>query len=144
MTRITLEIDGMQELRAALRMYGERLEQAVSMAVEATALEVRGDIVKRIQRGPKTGRVYRRGNILHQASAPGQAPATDTGRLASSIVYERLSPMLATVGSNIVYAAMLEFGTRRILPRPAWVPAVEAARPKLQQRVANAIARASR
>lgn len=41
-------------------------------------------------RGPKTGRVYHKSNPkrLHRASAPGQYPATDTGRLAGSLGYE--------------------------------------------------------
>lgn len=43
-----------------------------------------------LQRGPKSGRVYAKYNPkrLHQASAPGEYPATDTGFLVASIGFE--------------------------------------------------------
>lgn len=139
----TLTIEGGPQLEAALRRYGAKAEALVADAINATGLELRGDIVKRYQRGPKTGRTYTRGNVTHTASAPGEAPATDTGRLASSVDYKRAGKLSATVGSQIVYAAMLEFGTSRILPRPAWVPAVEAMRPKYQRRLEAALRKAA-
>ena len=115
-------------------------------AVNATGLELRGDIVKAYQRGPASGVTYEKYNPrrTHTASAPGQAPATDTGRLASSVDFKREGPMSATVGSAVVYAAMLEFGTSRIAPRPAWVPATEAMRPKFRKRLEAALERAAK
>ena len=146
MTRVTLELQGGDQLAAALRAYGAAAEKHVGDAVNATGLELRGEIVKAYQRGPATGITYEKSNPrrTHTASAPGEAPATDTGRLASSVNYKREGAMSATVGSNIVYAAMLEFGTSRIAPRPAWVPATEAMRPKFRQRLETALARAAK
>ena len=146
MTRVTLELQGGDQLAAALRAYGAKAEKHVGDAVNATGLELRGEIVKAYQRGPASGVTYEKSNPnrTHTASAPGEAPATDTGRLASSVNYKREGAMSATVGSNIVYAAMLEFGTSRIAPRPAWVPATEAVRPKFQQRLETALARAAK
>jgi phage gpG-like protein len=109
----------------------------IDNAVVATALEVVTDVKKRISRGPKTGKTY--GN--HQASAAGEAPATDTGVLASSIYFDKGTGPSATVGSRLAYAAYLEFGTAHIKPRPSWTPAVELARPKLTARVEKAILR---
>lgn len=145
MTRVSLTIEGGPQLEAALRQYGAKAERLVADAVNATGLELRGDIVKRHQQGPKTGEVYQKYNPrrTHRASAPDEAPATDTGRLASSVNFRREGRMSATVGSDIVYAAMLEFGTSRVAPRPAWVPAVEAMRPKFQQRLEAALRRAA-
>ena len=159
MTRVTLNLEGEAQLMEALRAYGAAAEKHVGDAVNATGLELRGDIIKRIERGPKSGRVYthhfftdgagnlRRGrkrNKPHQASAPGEAPASDGGRLASGVDFKREGRMSATVGSEVVYAAMLEFGTRKIDPRPAWVPATEAMRPKFRQRLEDALARAAK
>ena len=146
MTRVTLELQGGDQLAAALRAYGAKAEKHVGDAVNATGLELRGEIVKAYQRGPASGRTYEKYNPrrTHTASAPGEAPATDTGRLASSVNYKREGAMSATVGSEIVYAAMLEFGTSRIDPRPAWVPAAEAMRPKFRQRLETALARAAK
>lgn len=133
-------IDGLRDLDGALSRLSDEAQAAVDKAVQATGIEVRGDIVKRIQRGPATGRIY--GN--HQASAPGEAPASDTGRLASSIDYKREGRMSASVGSDLAYAAMLEFGTTKVEPRPAWIPAVEAARDKYIDRLEAAIEKAMR
>lgn len=139
-----IEITGTEEVAEALRKYGERAKREVSKAVLKTAIDVNGDIKKRIQRGPKTGRVYQRGpgqnlSRTHRASAPGESPATDTGRLVNSIDFKMESPLTATVSSLLAYAAYLEFGTQRIAPRPAWVPSVEAARPKFQKRLEEAL-----
>jgi len=145
-TRVTLELQGGDQLAAALRAYGAKAKRHVADAVNATGLELRGEIVKAYQRGPASGITYEKYNPrrMHQASAPGEAPATDTGRLASSVDFKRDGPMSATVGSQVVYAAMLEFGTSRIAPRPAWVPATEAMRPKFRQRLERALERAAK
>lgn len=155
------EIEGMDQLQAELGRLSREAQAGVDKAVQATGLEVRGDIVKRIQRGPASGQVYdsifrmingravpigpRAGNNLsptHQASAPGEAPASDTGALARSINYKREGAMSASVGSDLAYAAMLEFGTKNIEPRPAWIPALEDARPKYLRRLEKAISEA--
>lgn len=138
-----LTIVGTEDVAKALQAYGKKAEAEIAKAVAATALMVNTDIKKRIKRGAKTGRVYRRGTVTHQASAPGQAPATDNGTLASSITFKQVSPLTAEVESRLDYATYLEFGTQNIAPRPAWVPAVEAARPDFAKRVAEAIRRAA-
>lgn len=139
MTRVSLDIQGGDQLAAALRKLGRDGERELSKAIVKTALEVRGDIVKKYQRGPKTGRIYERGNISHQASAPGEAPATDTGRLASSVEYKLRNRFAATVGSNVVYGAYLEWGTRKIAPRPNWRIVVEEAAGKYVKRLEDAL-----
>jgi len=141
---VRLEIQGMDQVRAEIQRIGKRAEDGVDRAVTATALEVITDVKKRIQRGPKSGRTYTRGNISHTASAAGQAPATDTGTLASSPYFENTGKLSATVGSRLAYAYYLENGTTRIAPRPSWAPAIEAARPKLAKRVEAALRKAAR
>jgi len=141
-----MKLEGLEGLQAALGKMTKEIEAEVERAVEATGLELRGEVVKAYQRGPASGITYEKSNPnrTHTASAPGEAPATDTGRLASSVTYKKEGRMGATVGSEIVYAAMLEFGTSRIAPRPAWVPAVEAMRSKFERRMKDAVARATR
>lgn len=98
-------------------------------AVRISLEKIRSDAIKSIQRGPKTGIVYERGkgqNLSgkHQASAPGQAPATDTGRLASSIKVEQ-KDIAGTVGSQLSYSFWLEFGTLNMQARPFLRPALD-------------------
>jgi phage gpG-like protein len=136
----TIILQGGPELQAALRNASKDMQAAVADAVTATGLELRGDVVKRIQQGPKTGRTYQRRGVTHTASAPGQAPATDTGRLANSITFEQVGPVSVTVGSALIYAAYLEYGTTHMPePRPAWRPAVEAMGPKFRKRLLRAL-----
>jgi phage gpG-like protein len=160
---ITLKVEGISQLQATFARLMNGVEDNVAKAVTATALEINTDVKKRIQRGPKTGRVYtdifrmiggrpvpmgpRAGNNLsarHQASAPGEAPATDTGKLASSLYFQQASKMEATIGSRLAYAYYLEYGTTRIRPRPAWLPATELGQKKLNERVRRAIDNAIR
>jgi hypothetical protein len=80
--------------------------------------------------GPKSGRVYttyfRTGNggvfpvgsrPAHQASAPGEYSANDTGALAASIRGTN-TLFRMTVSANAPHAAYQELGTSRMAPRP--------------------------
>lgn len=75
----------------------------------------------------------------HTASAPGEAPATDTGTLAGSIYHEKTGKTQVTIGSRLKYARYLEFGTTKIRPRPAWQPASVEGQKKLMKRVRKAL-----
>ena len=142
---VNVEIVGMKEVRAALARLGVDIEKACGTAVQASALEALTDVRKAIQGPPKTGREYPRGkngDKIHRASAPGEAPATDTGALASSTYHTPVNPLTAAIGSRLDYAFYLEFGTFKMEKRPSWVPAVERAAPRLQKRIERIIAQA--
>ena len=141
-----MDAGGARQILEAFRQFGQRAEGQIGDVVNATGLELRGDIIRRIQSGPASGRVYQKYNPrrTHRASAPGEAPATDTGRLANSIQFQTETAMSVTVGSQLAYAASLEFGTSTIRPRPAWRPAVEAGRDTFLRRLSDALARAAR
>jgi hypothetical protein len=79
---------------------------------------------------------------VHRASAPGEAPATDTGGLVISIYNESRGKYAKAIGSRLDYAYYLEFGTFKMAKRPSWIPAVERAIPKMLKRVEIAIAKA--
>jgi hypothetical protein len=68
---------------------------------------------------PKTGRIYTRRGVKHQASAPGEAPATDLGTLAGSggTTYDT-EAIVGRVNWSAAHAPMLEFGTVKMDPRP--------------------------
>lgn len=109
----------------SLGQVSARAERAVARVVRATAMKVEGTAKTRIQRPPKTGRVYRRGRVVHQASAPGESPATDTGTLASRVFHSvEAGGMEASVWSDVNYSVYLEMGTRRMAPRPFLAPAL--------------------
>jgi len=82
---------------------------------------------------PGTGRIYGRpglrgaGSVRHQASAPGKPPAVDTGRLRASYTWrigrDARGPYVE-IGTDVLYAPFLEFGTRKMAARPHLRPAV--------------------
>jgi len=122
---VKIKVEGIEELQDALDDMSKDAEKAVSKGIAKTVIEARNFIVKKIQAGG-TGRVYQKYNPsrTHQASSPGEAPATDTGKLVNS-VYMETKPLEATVGSRLAYAKYLEFGTFNMQPRPVWLPAGE-------------------
>ena len=133
---LRISVRNSKPVQEAIQKYGAALETGIERLVKATALNAMTDVKKRIQGPPKTGRIYQRGKIEHRASAPGEAPATDTGTLVSSIYFTFFSrsnnaAMYAKIQSRLPYAYYLEFGTMKIKPRPAWGPATEKARKSL-------------
>lgn len=142
---VKVEIKGIQEVNAALRAYGKDLGKSLELIVNAAAVEAITDVRKAIQGPPKTGREYPRGKNgekVHQASKEGEAPATDSGTLVSSIYNEYRGKYTKAIGSRLDYAYYLEFGTFRMGKRPSWIPAVERVMPKMLKRVEIAIAKA--
>lgn len=104
----------------------ERIRRGVQRGLLAAGEEVRDEVLRLILHTPKTGHLYRRRGAVHQASAPGEAPASDTGTLVSRITVDTsdLSALVVRVGAHTNYAAYLEFGTRRMAARPFMRPAL--------------------
>jgi hypothetical protein len=168
---VKVEIKGLKEVQDAIRAYQGDISRQVNLITKSAAMGALNDVKKAIDLGPKTGNVYYRipgpkymtvrrdsqdGPIVavfraegkqnlslrHQASAPGQAPATDTGSLLRSLYFKALGAADFAIGSDIPYSYYLEFGTRKIAKRPAWVPAVERTIPKMLKQVQIAIEKA--
>lgn len=76
---------------------------------------------------PKSGKRYPRGKRMHQASAPGEAPAVDFGNLQNSIAIEFPTPLKGVLTISAEYGRWLEDGTDSIAPRPFVVPAIKGA-----------------
>lgn len=140
---IKLDIQGQDQLISAIKKYGAKAIDRIEEAVQVTALDIEADAVKSIQRGSKTGRTYKKSspNRLHRASAPGEAPASDTGRLAGSIDSVKLTPLSYEVGTLLKYGEWLEFGTTKIAERPWLRPSVQRARSEFFRRLKIALRR---
>jgi HK97 gp10 family phage protein len=133
-------------------------------AIGKLCLDIQTDAQLSIQQGPKTGRIYRDqaevnfktkagktvsftahkgGKKAHQASAPGEAPASDTGNLANSIdasIMEiRIAQLEGKVAVNAEYGPDLEFGTVKMAARPFLGPAAERADAVAEEVFADAI-----
>ena len=115
---------------------------------EGTSM-IQKDAKESILRGAKTGRTYQKYNPrrTHTASAEGQAPANDEGRLVSGIssevtkengqpvgIVKAFAPLKQGSGN---YAVFLEFGTTQMKPRPFLHPAFEKNRKKIMTKFGN-------
>jgi HK97 gp10 family phage protein len=127
-----------RKLAALPRLLDAELRKAVAEAAEA----IRDDAIKSLRSGGSR-------TAKGRASAPGEPPARQSGRLQRSIVVE-LDPSRpsAKVIATADYARALEFGTRRMAARPFLRPALERNRAKtlrlIREAVAAAIAAARR
>jgi len=103
----------------------KRVQEAVMRGVVKGTEVVRDEAISLILNTPKTGRIYRRRSVEHQASAPGEPPASDTGRLVNSIATKYdVNTLSGTVVVDAEYGPYLEFGTQTIEPRPFLRPAL--------------------
>ena len=131
----SLRIEGLDELNKTLSELSGKFEQEAGRLVNRTAQNIRNTSVRSIQKPSGIGTYYKKYNPdrMHIASAPGQPPNTDTGRLVSSLNVTRSGSTTAEVLANVEYAAYLEFGTRHMAARPFMTPAVEQERPNYER-----------
>jgi HK97 gp10 family phage protein len=116
------------------------VQRGAFAGVLKAANEVRNEVLRLIQQTPKTGRLYQRRGVTHQASAPGEAPASDTGNLVRNITVEvDPSIMSATVVSNDAYAELLEFGTTKMAPRPYMRAALDSMKDTIEDIVGDEV-----
>lgn len=141
--KLTFKLENTRRLKKRLAAIGERAKIHVSEAIDKELLVTKSEAVRAIQRGTRSGRVYKRGKgRVHQASAPGEFPKTDRGRLVSSLFVERKKSGLAGImGSGVVYGKYLEYGTSRTRPRPWLRRTFRKRRPMMERRVRVAMLR---
>jgi len=131
-------------------LFTDRVAAKVGKFAQALTTELGAAYAREVKRlmvnSPATGRAYRRGRVVHRASAPGEPPAPDRGDLVRSVMFNpngvRRTSLgwVAEVGSRLRYARFLEFGAARgvrgakgriesvrwvLFPRPAWKPALD-------------------
>ena len=119
------------------KKYSDSLKKNIIQKLFIGLNWVKNSAIDSITNGPKSGIQYPRrkgGTKMHTASAPGEAPATDTGFLRSNIVAEvEKTTLTAIVESRAKYSEFLEFGTRNMKPRPFMFPALEENKPKIRR-----------
>jgi hypothetical protein len=94
---------------AGLRRYRANLHQ-LERVVLATAAGIEGDAKQSILDRGSRGNEYARGGKIHYAAEPGNAPNSDTGNLANSIMHRSIGKTSAEVAVGAEYAIPLEIG----------------------------------
>ncbi len=101
------------------------MRAAASTAVKKTIARIHEEVNAEFT-AAKTGAVY--GD--HQASAPGEPPAIDTGYLQNSIEEAMIDQTTGVVAVGADYGLYLEMGTVNMAPRPFMVPAAKKVQPE--------------
>ena len=127
MTTVTLTIEGLDKAIGSGK--SAAIEAAIGKGLMAVAMMAATEAKTSIIRGAKTGRIYKRGSVTHQASAPGESPANDLGNLVNSIKASPVDNSEVDLIADAPYAAHLEYGTRNMEPRPFMQPAVDKVEP---------------
>ena len=117
MSRVEIKLEGLDDLFADFKRLGEISDDLLVEAINDVADDTQQFAVDGIKRGPASGKPRGDGS---SASAPGQYPMSDTGRLMGNIKTILATPanIRAKVGTNIIYGAYLEFGTSKMAARP--------------------------
>ena len=164
------KIKGLDKLLKKFRKLDKDVNKRVEKAVLLGGVDVRNEAIESIARGAKSGKVYKdhllmnktTGNLFadpdpaargkkrrtapHRASAPGEAPATDSGGLIGSIFSLPISPTKVIVGTLDKVGKFMEFGTpgaeRPIAPRPWLNPAFRSKRNKIVKNIIKAMKQA--
>ena len=120
----TIKIKGLEPTLKNLRLLQNGLDKELTNVLRGGGQLIRGEAIRSIQTGPKSGRTYEKYNPrrTHKASAPGQAPASDTGNLDSQIM-SVADGKNTLVESRAEYSKFLEFGTSKMIPRQIFFPA---------------------
>lgn len=103
------------------------IEKACVNGVADGANLVYDEILSLVLDTQKTGRMYtnRATGGPHQASAPGEPFANETGNaLIQTKIHEQESGLSALVAGHAEYAKFLELGTSKMAPRPVFRPAL--------------------
>lgn len=122
--KTSVKIEGAKSVTAALARLDAQATKDVQDVINATAQNIRSTAIRSIKNSPANGRAYKN----HTASAEGNPPRTDTGRLVGSIAVvmpENAKALEAEIGAYVNYAAHLEYGTRNMGARPFMFPALE-------------------
>jgi hypothetical protein len=148
--------DGFDDLDATLKALTGKVRAKVWSEIVGGAEDIRADAIRSIQSGSKSGEIYKRRSVEHQASAPGEAPATDTGNLVTNLNARYFeNDLRAEIGihdlttNGAPYARRLELGGRDkrgvyIAPRPFLQPAYDKNVKQIVKAIAKAVNKGAR
>jgi len=141
--QINLKVKNLKKVLSQLNRLQKDMEVPFQEIVKGGGQLIRGEAIKSIQSGAKSGVMYQMYNPRrqHRASAPGEAPASDTGNLVSKIRVKQKSKNVTNVESNADYSAYLEYGTSKMQPRPFMLPAFEKSKKPIIKAVFNRVKR---
>ncbi len=126
MSSLDMTLLNVDKLNEQLRGFGEAAEKQALKGMKRAMMPMRKEILASLTANGKSGRLYPRGGgKYHQASAPGEAPSSDTSELRDqiSLPLENREELSVSVISRAPYSSDLEYGTSKMAARPFMTPA---------------------
>jgi phage gpG-like protein len=117
----------LKDLGEEIAKASDKTKRNVGIAINKFAILIQSKSVEKIQKGQRSGRTYRRRSVTHTASAAGEPPKTDSGRLVASIrpVFGNMSAEVGSLANIAKYGGMLEEGTKNMAARPWLEPTLK-------------------
>ena len=140
MPRLDVRVRNLSSLQAKVKRLDWGIQASVIAALRGLATPIENDIKSELRR-PKSGEVRTRYRPERQVkvSRPYEPPAKDLGMLVNSVEVEvDPSQFNLVISASAPYARELEYGTKKMLPRPFLRPALT----RWRQRIIDAIHKA--
>lgn len=131
-----VELEGQEELRAALARFEVSAIREAKNGIAATAAEIQAEAKSRAP-----VRAVVPDYPISDAKAR-EAPGSNIRNRIKTVM--RDSGLTASIGTYFHVARYVEFGTRKMSARPFMGPAFEIVRPKFLQRMREALSRAAK
>ena len=142
MPNFSMKVVNGQSFARRMKQRSQKVQKNVLKAVRVAATETRNTAINSILQNPRAGGTVTRYDPLRsiRRAQAGDAPASDTGFLASNIFLAfKNQGLLAEVESKADYSASLEFGTLHMRARPFLQPALEQGRRKYERLFTKAV-----
>ena len=107
---VKVDLSGFDNAEERFRMLSVFLQNAVKASYTGMIA---------LMTGAKSGKRYKVGGTVYQASAPGQAPAVRTGFLRTSITIGKVNDYEYIISISAPYGKILEFKKNRPFAIPA-------------------------
>lgn len=129
------------------------LRNEIAKSLELCSQKVRSDIqssMAHTERNMEVSYFTNNKTKAHHPSMPGNPPAPDTGNLRNSIRYEITAgttesyAIIGTTQKDPPYGEYLEYGTKKMKPRPWLRPAMKNNEEWIRKTISNAVIRALR
>jgi HK97 gp10 family phage protein len=149
---IDIDVRGREEIKQFMDAFGTDAIKVIDDELRIVANNLRNDIIKSMRSSPANGRHYgsyqvynkkagsnirRKRTVPHIASSPGNPPRIMSGNLINRIFVDHGEGYSRLYTENILYAKFLEYGTKKMEPRPFLGPAID--RSKWEDRIIHRI-----
>lgn len=139
-----VDLVGYKQTVRALDKISKKMLPTVIDAVTRIASDIRTEAIRGIQRTPRQNRVYKspKRKVMQRPGKIGHPPASDSGNLIKSIVFETRSTEIevGSIQRKPPYPMILEEGTKFYKPWHPWLqPAADKIGDGAEDRIIKAI-----